>query len=111
MATEEDTAHPPEIAIHICPLCRKDIASGLDVKGFPAKCRACSPKPRARGRAEPQPEEQLKAIEDQLLAVSIGLSFCLCPQCRKQIASGLNSKGRPIKCRACSQKASARRQS
>lgn len=51
MATQETTIHPFEIAIHICQLCRKDIASGLDAKGFPASCKPCRPKRRRTSSA------------------------------------------------------------
>ena len=49
MATHEATTHPFEIAIHICTLCRKDLASGLDGKGFPTNCKACRSNRRRTG--------------------------------------------------------------
>jgi hypothetical protein len=30
-----------EIAVHICPMCRKDVASGRDAVGLPALCPTC----------------------------------------------------------------------
>jgi hypothetical protein len=51
MAIDEATIPPSEIAIHICQLCRKNIASGLDAKGFPASCEPCRQKPRRSGSA------------------------------------------------------------
>jgi hypothetical protein len=47
VATSDSTI----IAIHICPACRKDIASGLDAKGFPACCKPCRPKRRRTAAA------------------------------------------------------------
>jgi hypothetical protein len=112
MATDDGTGHPleipPEITLHICPACRKDVASGLDAKGFPARCRACSrPRVRARLKSTKPAVERVKELEDQLLAVSCALDLCLCPVCRRAITPGLTAKGNPIKCRTCSQKASA----
>jgi hypothetical protein len=41
MAIDEATIPPFEIAIHICPLCRQHIASGLDSNGLVATCNGC----------------------------------------------------------------------
>lgn len=30
-----------DIKIHICQICREDIASGTDAKNFPLPCKAC----------------------------------------------------------------------
>jgi hypothetical protein len=30
-----------EIAIHICPRCKKGVASGRDARGLPAPCSTC----------------------------------------------------------------------
>jgi hypothetical protein len=40
-----------EIKLHICQRCKRDIASGLDAKGFPTTCKACRPKCRRSGSA------------------------------------------------------------
>lgn len=30
-----------EIQLHICQRCKRDVASGLDAKGFPVLCKSC----------------------------------------------------------------------
>ena len=30
-----------EIALHVCPKCRKEVASGWDARGLPALCSTC----------------------------------------------------------------------
>lgn len=48
MATHETTIHPfpaqerDAQTIHICPLCRTDVASGTDINGLPAVCAGCA---------------------------------------------------------------------
>lgn len=58
MATPEVSTHPfpaqdpgTEIKIHICPLCRKDIAAGLDAEGFPTACKACRSRKRRQSES------------------------------------------------------------
>jgi hypothetical protein len=41
-----------EIKLHICQRCKRDIASGLDAKGFPTACKGCRPKRRRSGSAK-----------------------------------------------------------
>ena len=40
-----------DIAIHICQLCKEDIAAGLDAKGFPNVCEKCQRKPHRTAQA------------------------------------------------------------
>jgi len=41
METNTRTSPVQEIGVHICPQCRKDIATGLDGRGLPRICNGC----------------------------------------------------------------------
>jgi len=41
-----DSPNDTDIAIHICPMCKKDIATGRDTRGLPALCTACEERDR-----------------------------------------------------------------
>ena len=63
-----DSPNDGDIAIHICPICRKDIATGRDTRGLPALCIACEERSQvlaARLRLLPKPLRKLVRARKQ----------------------------------------------
>jgi hypothetical protein len=63
-----DSPNDSDIAIHICPMCKKDIASGKNTRGLPALCAACEEQEQilaARLRLLPEPLRKLVRAREQ----------------------------------------------